>query len=91
MSGRQTTHDAVVVNKTFEWDSGYESESAFSRYESAAECVLKALLFCDKPRLADPISGSSGFAAEFEMQGSFDNDEQGLQQLDPKNRWFMFS
>ena len=89
-SGRQTAHDAVVMNKIFERDPGYESESTISRYESAAERVLKALLFCDEARLADPINGSSGFAAEFERQGPFDNEKRSLRQLDLKERLFKY-
>ena len=89
-SGRQAAHDAIVMNKILEREPGYESESTMSRYDSAAERVVKALLFCEEAQLLDPVSGSSGFAAEFEKLGPFDTEHRSLRQLDLNDRLFKF-
>ena len=87
-SGRQAAHDNVVMNRVLERESGFESESTISRYELAAERVVKALLFCDEVQLLDPVMGTSKFTSEFEKQGIFDSENRSLRQLDLKNRLF---
>ncbi|MDB4372782.1 hypothetical protein N9Z53_03295 [Mariniblastus sp.] len=89
-SGRQAAHDNVVMNRVLERESGFESESTISRYELAAERVVKALLFCDEVQLLAPVMGTSKFTSEFEKQGIFDSENRSLRQLDLKNRLFTY-
>jgi hypothetical protein len=89
-AGRQAAHDAVVMNEVLEREPGFESESTISRYTSAAERVVKALLFCDEVPLVDPVKGSSNFATDFEKQGPFDSKERSLRQLDLQGRLFRY-
>ena len=87
-SGRLTARDAVVMNKALERPAGYESDSTRRRYESAAEKIVKALLFCGEPPLTSPVVGTSEFTRDFQNQGPFDSRGGSLRQLDLKRRLF---
>ncbi|HIK94758.1 MAG TPA: hypothetical protein EYG03_22665 [Planctomycetes bacterium] len=87
-SGRLTARDAVVMNKALERQVGFLSDSTRRRYESAAEKVVKALLFCDEPLLTSPIVGTSGFTRDFQKRGPFDSQGRGLRQFDLTRRLF---
>jgi hypothetical protein len=89
-SGRQAAHDAVVMNEIFERDKDYESDTTRRRYDSAAEKVVKGLLFCDEVRLPDSIAGTSGFEKSFESLGPFDSANRSLRHFDLKTRIFKY-
>ncbi len=89
-SGRITARDAVIMNKALERPEGFESESTARRYASAAENVVKALLFCDAIPLTDEVTGSSTFANEFSARGPFDSQGRSLRQLNLKTRLFEY-
>jgi hypothetical protein len=85
-SGRMTARDSEVMNRLLERDLDFESEATISRYEHAAEKVVRALLFyCEQP-LTDPVTGTSGFAAEFTQRGPFDSQGRCLRELDLTHR-----
>jgi hypothetical protein len=85
-SGRITARDAVIMNKALERPEEFESESTARRYASAAENVVKALLFCDAVPLTDEVKGTSTFAEEFSARGPFDSEGRSLRQLNLKTR-----
>ena len=89
-SGRLTARDAVVMNSALERGEDFESDSTRRRYDSAAEKVLKALLFCDEHLLTEKVTGTSSFRAEFEARGPFENAGRGLRQFDLKRRLFRY-
>ena len=87
-SGRLTARDAIVMNKALERPVGFMSDSTRRRYESAAEKVVKALLFCDEPLLTSAVVGTSGFTGDFQKRGPFDSQGRSLRQLGLKRRLF---
>lgn len=89
-SGRLTARDAVIMNKALDREPGFESESTCRRYESAAEKVVKALLFCDEVPLTHPIAGTSSFTNEFPQSGPFDSTGRSLRQFDLQTRLFQY-
>ena len=89
-AGRITARDAVIMNRALDRPEGFESESTGRRYASAAEKVVRGLLFCGEPRLTDPIAGTSSFAADFVSRGLSDSQGRSLRQLDLKSRLFRY-
>ena len=57
---------------------------------SAAEAVLKYLLFVEEARIRAPIQGTADFAAWFQQQGPADSQGRSLRQFDLKTRLFKF-
>ena len=51
---------------------------------------MKALLFADEAGLADPVTGSTGFAGQFEQRGPFDSEGRSLRQFDLQTRTFRY-
>lgn len=89
-SGRITARDAVIMNKALERPEGFESESTARRYASAAENVVKALLFCGEATLTDNVQGTSSFSEEFAARGPFDSEGRSLRQFDLGKRLFVY-
>ncbi len=87
-SGRLTVRDSDIMNKALERPEGFESESTQRRFSSAAENVVRGLLFCDEARLTDPVVGTSGFASEFAKRGPLDAAGRSLRQFDLQTRMF---
>lgn len=89
-SGRMTLRDAELMNRMLDRAPDFESESTISRYEHAAEKVLKALLLCEEAALTDKVAGVSAFSAEFMARGPFDTSGRSLRQLDLERRLFRY-
>ncbi len=89
-SGRITARDAEIMNTALERPKDFESDSTDRRYSSAAESVVKCLLFADSAPLPAEIQGTSGFAEEFAARGPFDGKERSLRQFDLKTRLFRY-
>ncbi len=89
-AGRITVRDADIMNKALERPDGFESESTERRFSSAAESVVKGLLFCDEARLTDPVAGTSGFTTEFAARGPLDPKGRSLRQFDLRTRLFRY-
>lgn len=87
-SGRLTARDAVVMNKALDRPVNFESDSTARRYQSAADKVVKAILFADAAALTAPVIGTSSFAEEFSRRGPFDQCGRSLRQLNLKTRLF---
>ncbi len=89
-AGRITVRDSDSMNKALERSEGFESESTERRFASAAESVVRGLLFCDEARLTDLVAGTSGFAAEFAARGPLDSKGRSLRQFDLRTRLFRY-
>lgn len=89
-SGRITARDAIIMNEALERPEGFESESTVRRYASAAESVVKALLFCDAVPLTDSVRGTSTFADDFSSKGPKDSKGRSLRQFDLNSRLFAY-
>ncbi len=75
-----------MLNRELKRPPGYHSESTDSRIKSVCEPLVKAMLFCGETKLTDPITGTSGFAQQFQLQGPKDKLGRSLRQLDLKTR-----
>ncbi len=89
-AGQQAAYDLQVMNKVFERKPDFESESTRRRYDSAADKVVEALLFCGEAELNGPILGTSEFATEFQKRGPFDSSERSLREFDLEKRMFKY-
>jgi hypothetical protein len=89
-SGRITMRDSEIMNKALERPDGFESESTSRRFTSAAENVVRGLLFCDEAQLTDTVKGTSNFAAEFAARGPDDSDGRSLRHFDLQKRLFRY-
>lgn len=89
-AGRITVRDADIMNKALERPDGFESESTERRFASAAESVVRGLLFCEEARLTDTVEGTSGFAIEFSARGPLDSHGRSLRQFDLRTRLFRY-
>jgi len=89
-SGRITARDAIIMNRALERPETFESESTARRYASAAESVVRGVLFCDAQPLTDPVKGTSSFAEEFAALGPADSQGRSLRQFDLTTRLFRY-
>lgn len=89
-SGRITMRDAEIMNKALERPEEFESESTSRRFASAAENIVRGLLFCDEAQLTAEVAGTSGYAEEFAARGPFDSHARSLRQFDLQTRLFRF-
>ncbi|MDX2038260.1 MAG: hypothetical protein SFX72_16545 [Isosphaeraceae bacterium] len=74
------------LNKAFGRPLDVVSESSERRIQSAAEKVVAYMLFSGEPKLAEPVSGTSGFARDYSAQGPSDRRGRSLRELDLKTR-----
>jgi hypothetical protein len=78
------------INKALGEPAGTISESTRRRIDSAAEALVRALLFCGETRLTDPVAGTSGFAERFSARGPRDRRGRSLRDVDLKTRLFRY-
>ncbi|MCA9119569.1 MAG: hypothetical protein H6822_11405 [Planctomycetaceae bacterium] len=88
--GRTTERDSEAMNRALERPVDFESDSTRSRYASAAEKLVEAILMVDEYEFSDTISGTSSFAKDFEVRGPFDTQGRSLRQFDLKRRLFRY-
>ena len=69
---------------------GAVSEGARVRIETVGERLVRAMLFVKEAPLAQPVSGTSGFAAEFARRGTRDQKGRSLRDLDLTRRLFRY-
>ena len=87
---RMAVHQAKEMNRILERDEDYLSDSTKRRINNAAERVLTHLFMCDEFELEGQVTGTSGFAEQFEQRGPRDGQDRSLRQLDLKNRLFKY-
>ena len=85
---RSALRDMAVVHPDLQ--PGEISESAASRIRSVCEPVADALCMKDESSLAEPIRGTSRFAAEYSAAGPRDSQGRSLRELDLATRLFKY-
>ncbi len=73
-------------DNTFSDKDNSPSPATRRRVTRAGEALLKYMLFVDEYQLSAPVSGTSGFTAEFSAKGPHDRHGRSLYQLDLKTR-----
>jgi hypothetical protein len=66
------------------------SEEARRQYESAADLLIRYLLFIDEAPLEGPVAGSSGFAEAFMKTAVRDPQGRSLRDLNLRSRTFEY-
>ncbi|MEZ6092603.1 MAG: hypothetical protein R3C05_32250, partial [Pirellulaceae bacterium] len=87
---RQALHQSFQMNAFLDREEGFISDSANRRIDASADRVLQHLLMLDALRLTDPITGTSGFADDFQSRGIRDQQGRSLRDLDLKHRLFRY-
>ncbi|MEM0925238.1 MAG: hypothetical protein AAGJ83_04305 [Planctomycetota bacterium] len=87
---RLALHQSYEMNALLDRPAGFISDSAQRRISSAADQVLRYLLFCEEFRLTDPVTGSNQFADEFQQRGVRDSAGRSLRDLDLQTRLFKY-
>jgi hypothetical protein len=82
--------DADVLNELDNAPRGRLTEGTARRVDSAAEQLVKYLLFAEEARLTEPVKGTSPFAEEFAKRGPFDNKGRSLREFDLTTRLFKY-
>ncbi|MBI1318918.1 MAG: hypothetical protein GC168_08205 [Candidatus Hydrogenedens sp.] len=89
-AARMALHDQQVMDGLLGRSGDTLSASTRRRIDTAAEKVAEYMLFMGEPELEAPVSGTSGFAEEFEQAGPRDSQGRSLRDLDLTTRLFKF-
>jgi hypothetical protein len=76
------------LNKAFGEPPTHRFDSTTSRIKTAADGVVKGLLFCEEAKLTDRVEGTSGFTKEFAARGPKDAKGRSLRDFDLTTRLF---
>lgn len=87
---RLAQRDEDIISRMLERPANYESESTASRLKSAAEPLVRYMLFCGEAPLAAPVRGTSEFASDFVRSGPRDRQGRSLRDLDLSRRMFKY-
>jgi hypothetical protein len=87
---RVALHQEASLNRELGKPQDERWQSTTSRIKDAGEPLVKYLLFCDEAPLNGPISGTSGFAADFSARGPRDAEGRSLRDLDLQRRLFKY-
>jgi hypothetical protein len=86
LQGRMALHDEAALNRELGRPAGERWGSTESRLKAAAEPVARYMLFAGEPPLAEPVKGTSSFAADYAARGPKDSKGRSLRELDLKRR-----
>ena len=89
-TAREALHYEKALNEALQNAPGTRLESTTRRIQSAADRLVEALLFCGEAPLSAPLSGTSGFAEQFQMVGPRDVRGRSLRDLDLQTRMFRY-
>ncbi len=87
---RMAAHYDQTMNEALGRSSEHRSPSSVRRVESAADDLVRALLFVEEARLTEPITGTSGFTEHFATLGPKDEQGRSLRDFDLKTRLFRY-
>ncbi|MEW4569416.1 hypothetical protein AB1L88_16245 [Tautonia sp. JC769] len=87
---RMAAHYDQTMNEALGRSSDHRSPSSVRRVESAAEDLVRSLLFVDEAPLSEPIAGTSGFAEHFAGLGPKDDQGRSLRDFDLQTRLFRY-
>ena len=85
---RGALHYNAELNRAFDEPPTHRFDSTNSRIRSAADRVLKGLLFCEEAKLTDRVEGTSGFVKDFAARGPRDAKGRSLRDFDLSARLF---
>lgn len=87
---RMAAYYDQTMNEALGRSSDHRSPSSVRRVESAAEDLVRSLLFVDEAPLSEPIGGTSGFTEHFAGLGPKDDQGRSLRDFDLKTRLFRY-
>lgn len=87
---RLALFEEVLLNREFKRPEDYRSETTARRIKSAAEPLVKYMLFSGEAKIAEKIQGTSSFATDFAKRGPRDARGRSLRDLDLEGRLFKF-
>jgi hypothetical protein len=87
---RSALHYQIELNKALKEPPTHRFDSVSSRIRSAADDLVKGLLFCEEAELAGRVEGTSNFAREFAARGPFDKRGRSLREFDLTRRTFKY-
>ena len=70
-------------------DEGYSTITT-QRIRSAVDPLVRGMFFANEAPLAEPVRGTSGFAADFESRGVRDQKGRSLRDLDLNHRFLRY-
>jgi hypothetical protein len=87
---KQALHYQDNLNRDLGEPADKKWASTTRRIESAAEQLVRYLLFSGEVNLKAPVAGTSDFATEFAARGPFDKQGRSLRQFDLQTRLFKY-
>ena len=87
---RVAMRDLAEMNKALGEPADRISDSTRSRIRTAAEPLVKYMLFSGEAKLTEQIAGTSGFAEEFAASGPRDEKGRSLREFDLTTRMFKY-
>lgn len=87
---RRARHHDSIMNAALDRAEDYRSESTGRRINSAADKLVRYLLFSDEFSLTSPVRGTSDFAREFSSRGPRDSQGRSLRDFDLQTRMFRY-
>jgi hypothetical protein len=87
---RRGAYDDRMISASRGGGAGGQSEGTRVRIETAGERLVRAMLFVKEAPLAHPVTGTSGFAAEFSRKGKRDRQGRSLREIDLTRRLFRY-
>ncbi len=85
-TARQTLHHQATMNRLFEREAAYQSDSTKRQIHAAADDLVEYLFFVNEFPLKSTIKGNSTFAKDFEAKAIRTPDGKSLRDLDLKTR-----
>ena len=89
-SFRETMAYQRTMNRVLDRDKDYISASTERRISSAADNVVKHLLYVGEFQLQSPLEGTSSFSEDFQSNRVEDSRTRSLRDFDLANRLFRF-
>jgi hypothetical protein len=87
---RMAILEQSTMNRELKEPPDYMSDSVKHRIASAAEEIVKYMLFTDEAAILSEIKGTSAFTSEFARKGPTDHLGRSLRDLDLKHRMFRY-
>src|SRR5262249_19456951 len=87
---RLALRDADIINQMLSQPKTYDSESTVSRLKSAAEPLVRYMLFCEETPLTAPVRGTTDFQKEFAAVAPRDRQGRSLRDFDLTRRMFKY-
>lgn len=87
---RQAVHQQEEFDRILGRKEKGLSESTARRIDSACESLVEHLFFAEEAPLGGKVSGTSGFAADFQAKGARDGQGRSLRDFDLTDRMFRY-